>query len=139
MTAGPHAQAVLTILAAALVTPTLTVYDGAVPSSPATPTPPYVVAYFLVTTPDELAVGMEDVPAWVDCAAYLHSVGGNATASRNVAGRLRAALLGVKPAVAGRDCARIRHVDSQPPQRDETTGRLVYSQVDVYQYRSLPA
>ena len=137
MTAGPHAQAFLNLLAAAPGSPALVVYDGAVPS-PA-PVPPYVVAYFTITTPDEPSVGIEDVPNWVDATAYLHCVGGNAAAARAVSGRVRPVLLGVKPTVAGRDCARIRHIDSQPPQRDETTGRLVFDLVDVYQFRSLPA
>lgn len=134
-----HAQAYLTLLSAALVSPALPLYDGVVPSSPATPTPPYAVAYFTLTTPDDLSVGIEDVPAWADATAYLHSVGGNAAASRRVADRIRAALLGAQPAVTGRSAGRIRHIDSQPPQRDESTLRLVYSQVDVYQFRSLPA
>jgi hypothetical protein len=137
VTVGPHAQAFLTLLAAGAGTPALVVYDGAVPSSP-TPTPPYVVAYFTITTPDEAAVGMEAVPDWVDCAAYVHCVGGNASASRAVAGRVRAALLGAQPTVSGRSCTRVRHTESQPPQRDESTGRLVFSLVDVYQFRSLP-
>ncbi len=139
MTVGPHAQAFLTLLAAAAGTPALVVYDGAVPSSPTTPTPPYVVAYFTATTPDEAAVGMEAVPDWVDCYAYLHCVGGNASASRAVAGRVRATLLGAQPTVAGRDCTRIRNPESRPPQRDESTGRLVFDLVDVYRFRSLPA
>lgn len=139
MTVGPHAQAFLTLLAAAPGSPALVVYDGVVPSSPSTPLPPYVVAYFTITTPDEAAVGMEAVPDWVDCAAYLHCVGGNGAASRAVAGRVRATLLGAQPTVTGRSCSRIRHAESQPPQRDESTGRLVFDLVEVYQFRSLPA
>lgn len=137
MTVGPHAQAFLTLLAAAPGSPALVVYDGVVPSP--SPLPPYVVAYFTITTPDEAAVGMEAVPDWVDCAAYLHCVGGNGAAARAVSGRVRGVLLGAQPTVAARSCSRIRHIDSQPPQRDESTGRLVFDLVDVYQFRSLPA
>lgn len=139
MTVGPHAQAYLTLLAAVTGPPALVVYDGAVPSSPSTPTPPYVVAYFAYATPDEDAVDMEQVPNWVDCTVYAHCVGGNTAAARAVAGRVRTALLGATPTVSGRSCGRIRHFDSQPEQRDETTGRLVIDLVDVYRYRSLPA
>jgi hypothetical protein len=137
VTVGPHAQAYLTLLAAA--TPALAVYDGAVPSSPSTPAPPYVVCYFTVTTPDDPAgTDLEEVPTWVDATAWIHSVGANGSAARFVAGRVRAVLLGAAPTVAGRDCGRIRHVDGQPPQRDESTGRLVFDQTDIYQFRSLP-
>jgi hypothetical protein len=55
-----------------------------------------------------------------------------------VAGRSRAALLGVTPTIAGRGCYPIVHDDSQPPQRDESTGVLVFDQIDTYTLRSLP-
>lgn len=42
------------------------------------------------------------------------------------------------PAVTGRSCSRLRLVDSQPPDWGRSTGQLVMTQVDVYEYVTLP-
>lgn len=134
-----HAAAFLALLDADNTAPALVVHDGRVPDAGA---PPYVLVYVTASTPDAV-----QAPALVDLTmnsdviearAYCHSVGGNAQAARAVAGRVRAALLNVTPAVAGRVCWPIRYDDGQAPQRDESTGVLVMDQVDVYCLLSVP-
>lgn len=145
MTIQAHAQAVLDLLDADNTAPALVVLDGFVPKDPATQKsipPPYVLLYFTVSSPTAT-----DAPDSTDLTfdqrrvvleAYCHSVGGNAAAARAVATRVRNALLNVKPTITGRTCAPIRHVDNQPPQRDETTGTLVFDQIDIYRFQSVP-
>lgn len=134
-----HAQAFLTLLAAAPGTPALTVYDAAVPAGV---TPPYVVAYVMVeTSPAEDSGGASDLTLTSNRLAaslYLHAMGGNAAAARAVASRARTQLVDVTPTVTGRSCWPIRHIEAQPPQRDESTGQVVMDLVDVYQFFSVP-
>lgn len=145
-TVQAHAQAVLDLLVDATGPPPLLVFDGAVPKDPATgksKPPPYVVVYFAVSTPSgEMAIDSTSLDMDSDrvvLRAYCHSAGGNASAARIVAGRVRTALLDVTPTIAGRTCWPIRHDEGQPAQRDESTGVLVLDQVDVYRLESLPA
>lgn len=131
-----HADAVLALLRAAPGTP-LTVHDGAVPNGAV---PPYVVVYFADNDPEDAdSRSLEDAQTRYVVRAYCHSVGGNAAASRAVGDKVRAQLLGVTPAVAGRACWPIRREDGQPPQRDESTGSLVMDRVDIYRLASEPA
>lgn len=134
-----HAQAVLDLLDADNTAPALVVHDGAVPSGA---TPPYVVVYFTIVTPtagqapDSADINFDSRRLIVD--AYCHSIGGTARAARIVAGRVRAALLNVRPTVTGRSAFPIRQQEGQPPQRDETTGVLVFDQIDVYRLQTVP-
>lgn len=114
----------------------LTTYDGAVPSP--TPAPPYCVVYTTISRPsddlDNSANGKTSV--WV-ARWIVHCVGANAIAARAVAQHVRTALLDVRPTVAGLSCGLIRmEGDSQPPQRDETTGALVMDAVATYRMRA---
>lgn len=117
-----------------------TTYDGKVPDGIK---PPYTVVYFTIQTP-----GGEQAPDAVDLVGdsdvinlniYAHNVGGNAQAARNMSWKVRAALLNVKPVVAGRVCHPIRQVDGAPPVKDESTGTLIMDLADVYRLRSVPA
>ena len=146
MTIDAHAQAFLALLDADNTSPALVVYDGAVPTDPATGKsypPPYVLVYFTVVTPsgemsaDSTSLDMDSDR--VVLRAYCHNVGANAQAARMVADRTRAALLNVAPAVAGRQCWPIRQDEGLPAARDESTGTLVMDQVDVYRLESVPA
>jgi hypothetical protein len=134
-----HAQAFLSLLDADDVPPSLVVLDGQVKGQ----LPPYVLVYFRLHTPEGTEVpekvALEDTSDVLDTWAYCHSVGGNPTAARAVAGRVRAALLGVEPVIADRVCYPIVHDDSQPTNRDETTGTPVFDHVDVYKFTSQPA
>jgi hypothetical protein len=122
--------------------PTLTVYDGAVPVAPA---PAYALVYFYVETPGGLAapdaVSLTLDSTVIDALAYVHCVGADpqaARAARAVAGRVRAAVLDKVLTVSGRQCFPIRWDSGQPPQRNEDTGAVVFDQVDVYSFRSVP-
>lgn len=125
----------LTLLNADPLTPALVVYDGAVPSP--TPAPPYVVVYTTVDRPSEDPDNSADgrtrvwVTRWV-----CHCVGADAVAARAVAQRVRTQLLDVSPTIVGLSCGKIRQEQSQPPQRDETTGVLVMDAVYVYRLKA---
>ncbi|HEX5543682.1 MAG TPA: hypothetical protein VFX60_19365 [Micromonospora sp.] len=120
---------------------TLPVYDGAVPNSTPLPKPPYLVAYFRFLTRDgERApdmVDVEDRSQPVEMRAYIHAAGGNAKASREVADRAYAQLFGWTPAVGWGECWPVRHEDSRPPDRDESSGLVVVA-VDVYRVTVIP-
>lgn len=122
----------------------LTTSDGAVPQGTS---PPYRVVYASVTTPE--AHGMEDAADAVVCTAIVHNVGVNADAARMIADRTAAALIGMRPVIVGRDCSRVRLIDSVPTSggspgsggdvsRDESTLVTVIDMVDVYRFTSLP-
>ena len=135
MTVRAHADAVLALLRAA--DGSLTVHDGAVPTGGV---PPYVLVYFGDDDPElPDSRPLEGASERFVLRVYAHSVGGNAAAARAVGERVRAALLDVVPAIAGRACWPIRREESSPPQRDESTGILVMDRVDIYRVESVPA
>lgn len=140
-----HRTAFLDLLDADDVSPALVVLDGKVPGPPEQATwqaPPYVLLYFAFRTPSGVdepeKVSLEAASDVLDTMAYCHSAGGSPNTSLAVAGRVRAALRGITPVIAGRVCFPIRHGDGTPTQRDETTGKPVYDTVDVWQFTSLP-
>jgi hypothetical protein len=63
---------------------------------------------------------------------YCHCVGPNEYSAAAVGMRVRAALLDVRPTIAGRTCGLIRQDAGNPPTRDETTGVPVMDEVTVY-------
>lgn len=133
-----HATAILNLLAAAPpASPALAVYDGKTPDNPDDLASEYVLLYMFTTRPDGSALTNESDRAVT--RAICHCVGGNAVAARAVAGRVAAALLDVRPAVAGRVCFPIRDDGSAgPPRRDDTTGVTVMDQVVNYRLESVP-
>lgn len=134
-----HYRWVLARLDADDVAPALVVLHGKVPTGQVKP---YVLVYFRLVTPsgeqEPDKVGFENVSDVINTTAYCHSVGGSPDAALSVAARVRAALLGVIPTIAGRVCFPIHHDDSVPADRDETTGADVYDQIDVYSFASMP-
>ena len=142
MSARVHAEAMLDLIRNASGS-ALTLYDGVVPKDPATgktAPPPYVLAYFTDEDPEDAdSRSLEDGPGRFVLRGYLHLVGANAAATRALGDRVRDALLGVTPTVAGRSCFPIRREESTPPERDESTGTLVMDRVDVYRLASEPA
>jgi hypothetical protein len=117
--------------------PALAVYPLADGTVPGNLVPPYVRVYITVNRPDGTDLsGRSDLAV---CRAYLHQVGANDTAARAVAQRCAGVLLDVTPVVSGRECWPIRHEMNQPPERDESTGRLVMDQVDTFTFSSIPA
>lgn len=139
MTFQAHANAILNLLDADNGPPPLVFYDGFVPAGSAAP---YVVCYFAFDAPepsqDTQSSTLTMVTNRVDCFVYCHCVGANGIASRAVAARVRSALLDIEPAVSGRSAFPIRLIQSQPAQRDETTGVLVIDTVDLYRLSTVP-
>jgi hypothetical protein len=132
-----HAQAVLALLDADNTSPALVVLDGKVPTAQL---PPYVLVYFSDHDPDDAeSRKLPGASTRHVTRAYCHSVGGDQTAARAVAVRVRTALLDVIPTVAGRVCWPIRREEGQPVQRDEQTGAAVWDKVDLYRVESLPS
>jgi hypothetical protein len=135
-----HKQVILDLLDADNVPPSLVVLDGVVPDGI---TAPYVLLYMGFRTAsgaEEPEKVSKEAPSDVLYAtAYCHSVGGNSHASLAVAGRVRAALRGIQPVIAGRgECSQIGQADWAPTSRDETTGAAVFDTVDVWEFFSLP-
>lgn len=137
MIAKAHAEAMLALARAAPGNTPLLVLDGYVPNGTV---PPYALAYFVDADPEDAdSRSLEDTPGRFVLTAYWHLVAEDAAATRALADRLRAALLGVTPTIPGRSCFPIRREESNPPERDESTGTLVMDRVDVYRLASEPA
>ncbi len=136
-----HADAILALLAdAPPASPALVVYDGTVPKSTDVPPPAkqYVLVYFSTTTPD--ATSLDGDQDRTVTRVYCHCVGGDAAASRAIAGRVSRALLNARVSSAGRVCWPVRDDDStSPPDRDQTTGVTVMDGVSVYRLESVPS
>lgn len=133
MADDPHVVALLALLNATTIP---AVYDEEVPP-PETAEEAYVRPYFhfLATETDVLTWDSGDA----EVRMYAHCVAATAMGARIIASLVRDAVLDVVPTIAGRTCWPIRHEQSVPPTRDETTGRMVMDQVDVYVLRSTPA
>lgn len=113
----------------------LTVFDGKVPDP--TPDPPYVIVYVIVEWPrDGIGTALTSTQVTVTTSYYCHCIAETAAGSRAVAMRVRAALLNARPVISGRNCGPIKQIEAAPPQRDETTGRLVMDSVGVYEFTS---
>lgn len=127
-----HAQAGLALLTAnsALAG---RVFDGKVPDP--TPDPPYVVVYTTVEwTRDGIGTALGATQNTVTTTYNCHCVGLTAAAARAVGMQVRSSLLNVRPVIASRNCGPIKQDDTIPPQRDESTGRLVMDAIANYSY-----
>lgn len=124
------AQVPFPLLTADPLSPALTVLDGFVPDL--TPVP-YVLLYTTVgrppEDPDRAGNGRSGV--WM-ARWYCHCVAATAMSARAIAQRVRTQLLDVRPTVAGLSCGQIRWEDTQPPQRDESTGTPIFDLVEVF-------
>lgn len=134
MSDDPHAVAFLSLLRGVSGLRVFPDPEGNTPT--ATTALPYVVAWISVRY---------DLGATIDlrstrgvATATVHSVGLNDTSARITAGKVRTALLDVVPTMPNRQSYPIRHDDSPPARPDESTGRRVYDQIDVYRLESLP-
>lgn len=121
------------------------VYDGVVPKKPDNTRnpPPYRLVHFRFLTPAAEArpdlIDIEDATRPLEMVAYVHSAADNARAARALADQTYTVVADQELVIAGRTSFRVRHVDSQPPDRDESTGETVYSAADEYRMTSLPA
>lgn len=134
-----HIDAALTLLRADTG---LVVYPDAAGNAPSTPVADqaYVRVYAHIERPYDAAAnalagqsGTWTVRWWCHCA------GPNDAAANAVAMRVRAALLDVRPTIAGRLCGLIRQEASQPATRDEDLGPTVIVRTDVYRLTTTPA
>ncbi len=114
----------------------LTVYDGKVPTGAV---PPYCLVYTTVERPSEDEDNAFDNRSrvWV-VRWYCHCVGSgdDASAARAVAQRVRTQLLDVRPTLSGFALSMIRQEVNNPPDRDESTGKLMMDAVSVYRLRA---
>ncbi|ATO14687.1 hypothetical protein CO540_13315 [Micromonospora sp. WMMA2032] len=134
MSDDPHAVAFLGRLRAVAG---LRVFPDADGNTPTAATPlPYVVAW--VSVRYDLGPTLDARSTRAVATATVHSVGANDTAARITAGRVRGVLLDVVPEMTGRRAFPIRHDDSPPARPDESTGRRVFDQIDLYRLESLP-
>lgn len=126
-----HAAAVKALFEAE---PNLTSFNGAPPDLTE---PPYAVWWLSVDDEDSVALcGEEQKP---NLRITTHSVASTAEGAGIVADHVRGALHGKRPAIAGRSCWRICHEFGLPPDLDESTGRPVIDQMDVWTFASVPA
>jgi hypothetical protein len=134
-----HAKVFLDLLDADNAAPPLLPLDSEVQTGQL---PPYVVLYFAFATPsgsdEPQKVSKEATSDVLVTTATCHSVGETPASARVTAGRVRAALLGKFPVIAGRGCYPIEQVDGPPLQRDESTGTPVFDQIHVYEFTSQP-
>ncbi|QDY06165.1 hypothetical protein FJK98_02465 [Micromonospora sp. HM134] len=133
-----HADAYLGLLRA---TANLTVYplpDGqdAGRRVPAGVLPPYVVVDVAIET--LAGSSLDGLSDRVVARAFCHCVGQNDIACRAVAQLVRAALLNARPVVPGRAVGLIRHDANRPPTSDESSGKLVVEQTDIYRLETYP-
>lgn len=121
------------------------VYDGQVPVKPdgSRVEVPYRLVHFQFTTPgaDDRPnlIDIEDANRPLEMRAFVHSVAETARAARAVADQTYAVVVDQELVVTGRTSFLIRHEDSQPPARDESTGETLFAAVDVYRTLSVPA
>lgn len=121
------------------------VYDGEVPEQGdgTRAAPPYRLVHFRFLTPSAEArpdlIDIEDAARPLEMVAYVHSAADNARAARAIADQTYTVVADQVLTVAGRDSFRVRHTDSQPPDKDKSTGVLIYVAVDEYHMTSLPA
>lgn len=112
-------------------------YDGMVPVGAKAP---YRLVYSSLSRPGEGDVDLAGdgrsrvwIVRWI-----VHNVasGADASGARAVAQRTRTQMLDQQPSIPGLNCGLIRLEDSQPPERDETTGVLVMDAVTVYRLKA---
>lgn len=135
-----HADAFLGLLHAALDPVPISVFDGKVPDPlPDIKANPWVIVYFDPGWPtDGAANALDGKSVTYVLHGYCHCVAGSMAGVRAVTGQVRAALLNVRPTVAGRACWPIRWSAGQPANPDETLGQLVMDKVDVYELMTGP-
>jgi hypothetical protein len=85
---------------------------------------------------DGIGTALDALQRTITATATFHSVGLSAAAARAVDMQVRSSLLNVRPVIAGRNCSPIKQDAAEPPDRDESTGKLVMDAVSVYSFVS---
>lgn len=130
-----EADSVLALLYAS----TLDVYpseDGGALTVPNGTPPPFLSVHFATTRPNGGRLPTRSTRTVT--RIYCHCVGADDIQARGVSDLVAAALLDVKPVIAGRTCFPIRHESNQPPREDESTGALLTTLTEVYRLETLP-
>lgn len=111
----------------------LTVYPDPEGAVPIIMTPPYVRVWPTIDRPADAAGNSltQLSTTWVT-RWYVHCVGANEYAALALAMRVRAAVLNLRPTIAGRSCGPIYEDAAGIPTRDDTTGLTVWDRTDVY-------
>lgn len=113
----------------------VTVYaDEPVPN---TPTFPYVAVYGNQGVPVEATFDSQSTT--VPFTFQTTCVGKTQGQLRALADRVQAALVDVRPTVAGRSCSQLTKVASQPVRLDTSVTPPVFIAVDVWAFTSVPA
>lgn len=134
-----HANAGLDLLRA-LTAPALTVYEGVLPPNVTSLAPPWVLVYTAVDWPGgDPDNGLDQASLTCVTSWYCYCSGTTGTAVLAVTGRVRGALLDVRPTIAGRVCDRIEQTASEPPRPHEGTGTSVLTALSIYELRTRPA
>lgn len=125
-----HVDAGLSLLRADAL---LTVYPDSEGFTPVNPALPYVRVYTTIERPaDSPGNALDGRSAEYVTRWTVHCVAANENAAVAVAMRVRAALLDVRPTIAGRNCGLIRQDQAVAPFADDSTGTRVYDAVNVY-------
>jgi hypothetical protein len=140
-----HAGALIGLLRVASHLVVFPVEDGADGSGsanvPHRTAPPYVsvhVTFGRALGPDPVNPTLDMRSGRATARAYCHCVGRDDVGARAVAQLVEAALLDVRPTIAGRTCFPIRFESAEPPRSDESTGLLVANLTVVYRLDSVP-
>jgi hypothetical protein len=142
VTAQLHAAAVIARLSTS-GSPALVVYDGKVPDATPAKLPPYVLVRFDFVNlsagarPDASDLTMRSRAFQVTARVY--SVATTAAGVRALQNRVAVALLDWSPAVTGRNCSPMKHIDTFGPPPDEDTGTDYFEAGDDYRFTSHPA
>lgn len=111
----------------------LVVYPDPEGFTPRTPAAEYVRVYATIERPSDAGgnslagLSQEWTTRW-----YCHCVGANEYSALAIAMRVRAALIDVRPVIAGRSCGLIREDQALPPTKDDSTGQTVIDAVCIY-------
>ena len=131
-----HAQVALAALAANANI--LHVYDATV-SNP-TPDPPYVLVYTSINRPygtNGAGNALDSTSRTFVVRIKCKCAGLTAEAARVVAMQVRTSLLDLRPVIAGRVCGPMHaDADATPPERDDSTNRVVMVQDLDYVFTS---
>lgn len=130
-----HSDAVMDLLYASSLTVFPSEDGGAVIVPNGTP-PPFVTAHTVVGRLNGNRLPTRSTRLLV--RIHVHCTGVDDVQARGVSDLVAAALLDVRPVIAGRTCFPIRHESQQPPREDESTGALLATLTEVYRLETLP-